>query len=109
MRREWIIGLFVLGLLFFAGDALASGTATGLPWEGPLERFVASIRGPVAYSLSLLGLIVCGGMLVFGGELNEMVRRLVILVLVISILAFAVAILNTLFAGGASVVAGHLP
>ena len=57
--------------------------------------------GPVAYAISLLGIVVTGAILVFGGEINEFVRRLIMLVLVISLMVFAADLLNTLFNKGA--------
>ena len=41
--------------------------------------------------------------LLFGGEINEFIRRIIMVVLVISLLVFAANILSTLFATGAVV------
>jgi type IV secretory pathway VirB2 component (pilin) len=79
----------------------ASAGGGGLPWETPLQKLADSIKGPVAFSISLLGLVGGGAMLIWGGEINEFVRRLVMLVLVISLLVFASNILSTLFGVGA--------
>jgi type IV secretion system protein VirB2 len=100
--------LLFCGLLFAAVilliPALAHATSTGgsgLEWETPLQKIRDSVTGPVAYAISLLGIVVTGAILVFGGEINEFVRRLIMLVLVISLMVFAADLLNTLFNKGA--------
>ena len=75
--------------------------ASGLEWETPLQKIRDSVTGPVAYAISLLGIVVTGAILVFGGEINEFVRRIIMLVLVISLMVFAADLLNTLFNKGA--------
>jgi len=85
-----------------AGGGLG-GTGGALPWEGPLTTIANSIKGPVAYAISLIGTVVTGAMLVWGGEINEFARRLIMLVLVISLIVFASNILTTLFNASAVV------
>ena len=107
MNRSFIypVGLFV-GLLAWSvvlpeqAHASAAGGA-GLPWETPLQTITRSLQGPVAYAISLLGIIACGGMLIWGGEINEFMRRGIMLVLVISLVLLASNVLSTLFATGA--------
>jgi type IV secretion system protein TrbC len=81
-------------------DAASSGGG-GLPWETPLQTLRDSITGPVAYAISLMGVVVAGATLVFGGEINDFVRRIIMLVLVISLIIFSTNILSTLFNAGA--------
>lgn len=69
----------------------------GLPWESPLQTITRSIQGPVAYAISLLGIIGCGGMLIWGGEINEFMRRGIMLTLVISLVVLASNVLTGLF------------
>ena len=52
-------------------------------------------------TISLLGIVSAGAMLVWGGEINEFVRRVIMLVLVISLIVFAGNILTTLFSSAA--------
>jgi type IV secretion system protein TrbC len=78
-----------------------SSSGGGLPWEAPLTTLTNSIKGPVAYAISLMGIIAAGAMLVWGGEVNEFLRRLVMLILVISLIVFASNVLSTLFNAGA--------
>ena len=91
----------VLLVLLLPSLAHASSTTTGLQWETPLQKIRDSVTGPVAYGISLLGIVVTGAVLVFGGEINEFVRRIIMLVMVVSLMVFAADILNTLFNKGA--------
>ncbi|MFN7024520.1 MAG: TrbC/VirB2 family protein [Pseudorhizobium sp.] len=94
--------IFVLSSFLLAVPAFAGG-AGGLPWEAPLEQIQQSITGPVAGSIALAAVAIAGGMLIFGGELNDFARRLMYIVLVAGILLGATQIVGLFGAGGASV------
>lgn len=86
--------LFALILLtaFHPDTALASSSGGGsLPWDTPLTTLKNDITGPVAFTISLLAMVACGAALVFGGEIHEFVRRIIMLVLVVS---FIVGVTN---------------
>ncbi len=88
---------------FSAEPALATTTTTtgGLPWESPLNTIRDSLKGPVALAISLIGIVVTGAMLIFGGEINEFARRVIMMVLVVALLVQANNVLTTLFTTGA--------
>ena len=90
-------------LMLWPAIGEAADTGGGLPWEAPLKTLSNSIKGPVAYAISLIGTVVTGAMLVWGGEINEFARRVIMLVLVISLIVFASNVLTTLFNAGAVV------
>lgn len=99
----WMV-LAALALLLFSDMAFAAdagpGGGQGLQWEGPIAKIRDSISGPVAFAIALLGIVVCGAMLIWGGEISEFVRRLIMLVMVISLIVFANSILTgALFSG----------
>lgn len=94
---------FVFALL---GQALASSGGS-LPWEGPLEQIQESITGPVAGYIALAAVAIAGGMLIFGGELNDFARRLVFIVLVAGLLLGATTIVGLFGATGASIGIAH--
>ncbi len=104
------INLYVLLVLLtaatlFSVDAFASvGTGGGLPYESPLASIRNSVTGPIAFTFSIAGLVVVGGTLIFGGDLNGFVRGLILVVLVISLLVASQNILATLFGRGALMV-----
>jgi type IV secretory pathway VirB2 component (pilin) len=75
----------------------------GLPWEGPLQQIQQSITGPVAGFIALAAVAIAGGMLIFGGELNDFARRLMYVVLVAGILLGATQIVGLFGATGASI------
>ena len=92
-----------LAILFaFASPVLASSGGS-LPWEGPLQQIQESITGPVAGYIALAAVAIAGGMLIFGGELNDFARRLVYVVLVAGVLLGATAIVGLFGATGASI------
>lgn len=58
-RKTAALVLFTLILLLvFAGSAYA--TATGMPWEGPLDRILNSLAGPVARVMGAIAIIAFG-------------------------------------------------
>ncbi|CAM3782008.1 TrbC/VirB2 family protein (plasmid) [Agrobacterium radiobacter] len=89
-------------LLTLVTPAFASSGGS-LPWEGPLEQIQESITGPVAGYIALAAVAIAGGMLIFGGELNDFARRLVYVVLVAGILLGATTIVGLFGATGASI------
>ena len=91
---------FFLFLLVLPEIALASvGGGGGLPYESWLVSLRNSVTGPVAFTLSIIGIVVAGGILIFGGELNAFFRTLIFIVLVMALLIGAQNIMTNLFAG----------
>lgn len=86
----------VFGKLAFASTA---GGAKPMPYVAWLDNLRASTSGPVAYTLSLIGIIVSGGILIFGGDLNGFFRTLIFIVLVTALIVAADNTLRTLQAG----------
>jgi len=97
-----LIATFALSALAIE-PALAAGGGGGLPWEGPLQQIQQSITGPVAGAIALAAVAIAGGMLIFGGELNDFARRLMYVVLVAGILLGATQIVGLFGASGASI------
>lgn len=86
--------------------ALASeGTGGSLPYESWLTNLRNSVTGPVAFTLSLIGIVVAGGILIFGGELNGFFRTLIFIVLVMALLVGAQNMMGTFFGRGAEIAA----
>lgn len=97
----------LLALFLLPADALASaGTGGNLPYEGYLESLRSSMTGPVAYTFSLVAIVVSCATLVFGGDLNGFARSLLLLVLVIGIIVGANAMMSGFFGKGALITAG---
>lgn len=98
-----VVSAFVLSLSLLLADPALASSGGGLPWEGPLQRIQQSITGPVAGFIALAAVAVAGGMLIFGGELNDFARRLMYVVLVAGILLGATQIVALFGATGASI------
>jgi type IV secretion system protein VirB2 len=103
--RARVVAIAILFAIIVAHPALASTTTGGggLPWEGPLQQIQQSITGPVAGFIALAAVAVAGGMLIFGGELNDFARRLMYVVLVAGVLLGATQIVGLFDASGASI------
>ena len=107
-RTMFYLGLaVVLALLLLAPQhAFASeGTGGSLPYEGWLTNLRNSVTGPVAFALSIIGIVVAGGILIFGGELNGFFRTLIFIVLVMALLVGAQNVMSTFFGRGAEIAA----
>ncbi|PDT39350.1 MULTISPECIES: TrbC/VirB2 family protein [Sinorhizobium] len=103
-RNAVIAATFLAAPIVLASVAPALASSGGsLPWEGPLQQIQESITGPVAGAIALAAVAIAGGMLIFGGELNDFARRLVYIVLVAGILLGATNIVGLFGATGASI------
>jgi type IV secretory pathway VirB2 component (pilin) len=99
--------LGIVLLLPLLAQASTSDTSTGsLPWESPLATLRTSFSGPVAYAISIIGIVVCGAMLIYGGEINEFARRAIMMVLVIALIVLANSVLTSLFSTAATLNVG---
>lgn len=98
------LGVFVfLVFTMMAGHPAMASTSTGgsLPYESWLTSLQDSVTGPVAFALSIVGIVVAGGVLIFGGELNAFFRSLIFIVLVMALLIGAKNMMSTFFGQGA--------
>lgn len=107
-QRFFLFAFSAVLLLFIADPAFASGTSA-MPWDGPLDKLRASMTGPVAFAISLIGIVVAGGMLIFGGELGEFARRAIMLVLVLALLVLANNVLTAFYSSASATIAGNTP
>lgn len=100
--RTWLpclLALLAITAVWYPPAAHAAAAGGGLPWDTPLTTLKNDLTGPVAFTISLLAMVACGAALVFGGEINEFVRRIIMLVLVC---AFIVGVTNLASALGIS-------
>lgn len=81
----------------------AVGTGGSLPYESWLTSLRDSVTGPVAFSLSIIGIIISGGILIFGGDLNGFFRTMIFVVLVMALLVGAQNLMSGLFSRGAEI------
>jgi type IV secretion system protein VirB2 len=99
------LALMILAFMLLAPQhAFASeGTGGSLPYESWLTNLRNSVTGPVAFALSIIGIVVAGGVLIFGGDLNGFFRTLIFLVLVMALLVGAQNVMSTFFGRGAEI------
>ena len=101
-------GLAILLLVFLLvpPHALAAeGTGGSLPYESWLTNLRNSVTGPVAFALAMIGIVVAGGVLIFGGDLNGFFRTLIFVVLVMALLVGAQNMMSSFFGRGAEIAA----
>lgn len=92
-----------MALMTVSSGAFAAATGGGaLPWEGGLTAIVTSFTGPVAYAVSVLGIIIGIGILIFGNDLNAFGRTIVFLILAASVIVTAANTLQIFTGVGAS-------
>lgn len=82
-----LVALFLFPSIAFAQD---------LPFQSNVDKLTEAMTGPIATIISLVGIVGCGAMLIFGGELSGFARTMVFLVLVISVIVQAENIVKTL-------------
>jgi type IV secretion system protein VirB2 len=101
-------GFFLLvAFLMLSSDLTfaSEGGGGGLPYETWLTNLRNSVTGPVAFALAIIGVVVAGGVLIFGGDLNGFFRTLIFIVLVMALIIGAQNILSTFFGRGAEIAA----
>ncbi len=97
--------LLLVSILLIVGNDAYAGTSSGgsLPYESWLASLRDSVTGPVAFSLSIIGIVIAGGVLIFGGDLNGFFRTLIFIVLVMAFLVGAQNMMTGFF-GNAAVI-----
>ncbi|WP_069776284.1 TrbC/VirB2 family protein [Metapseudomonas furukawaii] len=100
-----LFALMLLVTTLASPDAMASATAGTLPWDSPLAKLRASITGPVAFTISILGLVGTLSALIWGGELSGVLKSVIVIVMIISIIVAANNFLSVMFGVGAEIAA----
>jgi len=104
MKLKLPLSMLILVLLALSlplSAEAATGAGGALPYETWLNALRTSVTGPVAFAVSIIGIVVAGGMLIFGGELNHFFRSLIFLVLVMALTVGAQNMMGTFFGTGA--------
>jgi type IV secretion system protein TrbC len=68
---------------------LYCAAARALPWDGPLQQLQESLTGTVARTLAVIALVTAGGMLAFGSELADFSKRILMVVMALSVVLMA--------------------
>lgn len=81
---------------FFVGSSANASTTSSLPWDGPLTTLQNSLTGPVATAISVIAFFAAGSALVWGEELGGIAKRLLGVVLAVSIIVMGNKFLSVL-------------
>ena len=100
-RSRWGVGL----LAMLAAGAAQAGAAQNLPWEAPVQTLVNSLTGPIALGIALVAFSASGWALVWGGELPDWGRKMLMVVLVVAAIVAAAGFINLLFPAAGAVIA----
>ena len=71
--------VFLLAILC---SAPAMASESDLPWNTALEKLVNAFSGKTALLISMVGIFFAGGMLIFGGDLGNFGKMVMMVVLV---------------------------
>jgi type IV secretion system protein TrbC len=96
-KKTVLQGILLTMALIICMPALAHASGSGLPWEGPLQRILDSISGPVAKVAGVLAIVLTGIGLAFG-EGGGLMRKALGIVFGLSI-AFSASTFGLSFFG----------
>jgi type IV secretory pathway VirB2 component (pilin) len=91
-----------IGLSLLSHPALASTADDIFGSTSPIEKLVSFMTGPLAFMIVIIGIVVMGGMLIFGNDLSGFGRRIMLLVLGGGLVLGAVQVVGALFATSTS-------
>ena len=96
---------FLLFLSLLATEiAFAANGGGGLPWESPLSSIKDSLTGPVAGYIALIAIMVCGALLIFGGDFSGFAKNLINVVIACAVILGASSIITNLFGTSGAVI-----
>ncbi len=111
MRKHLHLLLPVMVACLLISTEVFAGPGEGgkLPYESWLNNLRASATGPVAFAFGIIGIVVAGGILIFGGDLNGFFRTMLVIVLVMALLVTANNIMSDLFGTSAEIACATVP
>lgn len=93
--KNMFILLSLIAFMCFVNAGWCGTTSGGdMPWESGLEKLKKSITGPVATGIALAGIVGCGCGLAFGGEMNQVMKTMIVLVIVVCVIILANKLLS---------------
>lgn len=105
LLERWVHRVFALFVTLLSPVAVNAGQAQNLPWEAPVTTLVNSLTGPIALGIALVAFSASGWALVWGGELPDWGRKMLLVVLVVAAILAAAGFIGVLFPGAGAVVA----
>lgn len=93
------------GLVLALGTTAAFAQYGGMPWEGPICKIAQSFSGPVAKSVSVIAIVICGLLMAFG-ELGGVFKTVLGLLMGVTMAVAAVQWMGAFTSGGGSLGCG---
>ena len=93
-HRTAILAAVVLVALFCSPVA-ALASQNDLPWNTALDKLVNAFSGRTALLVSMIGIFFAGGMLIFGGDLDNFGKMVMMIVLVGSMMGALSTVAST--------------
>jgi len=84
-----VVAVCLLPRIAFAGEMK-------MPYEDGLAVLQESLTGTVAFAISMIGIVACGAMLIFGGEISGFMRTMIFIVLVAAVIVQSANIIEML-------------
>ena len=91
-----LLALVIAAVAFPEAAFAAEEADQPLPYQKGIETFYTSMTGPVPFIISLIGIVGCGAMLIFGGEISGFMRTMVFIVLVVAVIVQASSVVRLL-------------
>jgi len=104
LRLPVLLLLATLFLSILAPSQALASSSQNLPWEAPLQKLASSLTGPVAQSICLIAIVICGCALIFGGEIGDFTKRMIYIVMVVAFILGATGFITTMFSSSSAVV-----
>ena len=93
-RRLVILTVIALVVLLCTPMA-AIASQNDLPWNSALDKLVNAFSGKTALLVSMIGIFFAGGMLIFGGDLGNFGKMVMMIVLVGSMMGALSTVAST--------------
>jgi len=88
--------LIATGLMAVCGVA-AAGTGPDMPWDSGLDKLVKNLTGKTALAVGVLAMFAASAALVFGGEMSEFTRRMILMILAVAVMVSGTSLINIFF------------
>ena len=93
-RRMAILAVVVL-VVMLCSPIAAMASQNDLPWNTALDKLINAFSGRTALLVSMVGIFFAGGMLIFGGDLGNFGKMVMMIVLVGSMMGALSTVAST--------------
>ena len=79
------------------GNGEGAGPIRGLPFESVTDKLTGIVAGPGIFAFGVIGIVLAGGVLIFGGEISGFSRSILMMVATVGMLFVSTNIVRTMF------------